>query len=334
MKFSKLNICLTTLIFATVNAQADMLSGCSSTVYKNQAPIVSNKKLSKNNYPLCFSDFSLSFSGISKTPLWAAEYVTPEILRKAKQISREDNFHEEEKLPVKVRSLLSDYRGSGYDRGHMVPNATRSSRIDQYQSFSLANIVPQTPKNNQEQWRNVEEATRTLITKHQEPAYMITGPLFLSQKLKKIGSGVLIPTHIYKVIYFPRKQIMGAYVSVNDNIARTDVVSVADLQKHSGIVFFPSLQGTSVLNQRYDLPLSANAAYKMTSLRTKAGHSNIFEIMPDESAQPVSVKQSRSNKKQIRDYSYEDVVRKVSNANKEQLKQDIKNINLIFGNSK
>lgn len=114
-----------------------------------------------------FSNFAVNYSGVSKTALWSAEYVTPESLRKAKNVSREDTFHEETRLPSKVRSLLTDYQRSGYDRGHLVPSANSPSRIDQNQTFSLANIIPQSPKANQENWRKIEEGVRTMVTKLQ-----------------------------------------------------------------------------------------------------------------------------------------------------------------------
>lgn len=65
------------------------------------------------------------YSGVSKTPLWVAEYLNPQ--RLSTKIKREDNFHEESRVAERHRALLSDYRGSGYDRGHMAPNGDMSS---------------------------------------------------------------------------------------------------------------------------------------------------------------------------------------------------------------
>ena len=58
------------------------------------------------------------YSGVSKTPLWVAEALTPQ--RLSQKIPREDSFHEENNVATEHRATLSDYRGSGYDRGHMV----------------------------------------------------------------------------------------------------------------------------------------------------------------------------------------------------------------------
>ncbi|MFH4117789.1 DNA/RNA non-specific endonuclease, partial [Acinetobacter baumannii] len=89
--------------------------------------------------PLCFNGFNVLYSGMSKTPLWSAEYLSPE--RLSTKIKREDNFHEETRVPERHRSLLSDYRGSGYDRGRMSPNGDMPTKDSQFDSFSLSNMV-------------------------------------------------------------------------------------------------------------------------------------------------------------------------------------------------
>lgn len=116
---------------------------CTKFFQGQVAPVIINQKMNKNLFPLCFSGMAVNYSGFTKTGLFSAEYITYETLQNAKQISREDSFHEENRIPEKNRSLLTDYRGSGYDRGHLAPNGNRGSRADQYESFSLVNIIPQ-----------------------------------------------------------------------------------------------------------------------------------------------------------------------------------------------
>lgn len=322
---------LAALIISTfsISVQASNSSNCKQFFAGGFEPIISNEKLNKNTQKMCFSGFAVNYSGASKTSVWAAEYITPETLKQAKTISREDNFHEEGRIEAKNRPMLADYKHSGYDRGHLAPNGNRANSVDQYESFSLVNIVPQSPKNNQEQWRNVEEATRTLITKLREPAYMITGPLYLAPKVKAIGRKVMVPSHMYKVIYFPNLKIASAYVSVNDNRAKTEVVSLSQLQQVSGIVFIPKLQGTALMNQRYDLPLSANAAYKMREFKLKPSQSSeVLAMMPNEDYLPVATSQKSSNKPQDNVSSI--IISKIDQFERKQLNSDKKIIGAIW----
>lgn len=273
---------------------------CPQFFHANSSPQMLSPQAAARTVVMCFSGFAVNYSPNTKTSAWAAEYITPEKLQAAKQISREDNFHEETALPYNYQSQLSDYKGSGYDRGHLAPNGNRSNVKDQYESFSLVNIVPQSPHNNQNQWRNIEEATRTMVTKIKYPVFIITGGLYLQHPVQTIGANrVAIPSHMYKVVYYPTLNVAGAYVSVNDETAKTDVTSIAQLEKYSGIRFFPKISNATLLNTRYNLPLSANAAYKMKNITVaKNQASDIFTSMPSNNPAPgarASGNQNQSN---------------------------------------
>ena len=229
-------------------------SDCLSQFYRDQPPILVKENLKKNSYPLCFNGFNVMYSGISKTPLWTAEYLSPK--RLSQKIKREDSFHEETRVSAEHRALLSDYRASGYDRGHMSPNADMPNKSAQYDSFSLANMVPQAPKNNQQIWRELEEATRAIVTKQKKDVYVITGPLFSGKKLKTLGRGVIVPTAVFKAVYIPEQGIIGAYYAPNNNSLQVKVVSVCYLEEQLGMNLFPQLTEEQKRNT-YKLPLTA-----------------------------------------------------------------------------
>ena len=229
-------------------------SGCLKQFYRDVPPILNRESLKKDSYALCFNGFNVMYSGVSKTPLWSAEYLTPE--RLSIKIKREDNFHEETRVQQAHRALLTDYRGSGYDRGHMAPNGDMSSGGAQYDSFSLVNMVPQSPKNNQEVWRKLEEAVRAIVTKQHRDAYVVTGPVFEGKRLKTIGQGVIVPTAVYKAVYLPKQGISGAYYAPNNDSQQVKVVSICYLEEKLGINLFPQLTEQQKRNI-YQLPLSA-----------------------------------------------------------------------------
>ncbi|KAA8733785.1 DNA/RNA non-specific endonuclease [Acinetobacter qingfengensis] len=229
---------------------------CLNQFYQDAAPELMNEKLKQNTYPLCFNSFTLNYSGISRTPLWVAEYLTPE--RLASKIPREDSFHEENRLPSDVRSLLSDYRSSGYDRGHMAPNGDMPDKTSQYDSFSLANIIPQTPENNQNTWREIEESVRSMVSKYKVEAYVVTGPIYASKTVKYIkkGHAVLVPSQVYKAIYFPQTGMASAYIANNDQSKTAEVISICALEEKTGINIFPRLEEARK-RQVFSLPLQA-----------------------------------------------------------------------------
>ena len=140
----------------------------------------------------------------------------------------------------------------------MAPNADMPNKAAQSDSFSLANMVPQAPKNNQQVWRELEEATRAIVTKQKQDAYVVTGPVFAAKKLKTIGNGVIVPTAVYKAVYLPKTGAIGAYYAPNDNSLKVRIVSVCYLEEQLGINLFPQLTEEQKRNT-YRLPLTAKA---------------------------------------------------------------------------
>ncbi len=82
-------------------------------------------------------------------------------------------------------------------------------------SFSLANMVPQDPCNNEVLWEGIELAVRDLTLSEGE-VFVVTGPVFRGAELRILNGRVLIPTHLYKAIYVPSRNIAGAYFAPND----------------------------------------------------------------------------------------------------------------------
>ena len=231
-----------TLVFSlTVLVSTSVLAGtdCPQHFAAGQPPVVTNPKFQPRTQPLCFRAFAVLHSGLSRTPLYSAEYLTRKNLKNAAKLSRKDSFHSEDALPERDRAELSDYERSGYDRGHMAPNADFANRKAQAESFSLANMVPQVHESNAGVWAGIESATRQLAIAEGD-IYVISGPAFIGSNLKKIGN-VLVPTHVWKVIYSPTQQRAGAYLITNDNTRDYAVVSVSKLEKMVGLSLLPGL---------------------------------------------------------------------------------------------
>jgi endonuclease G len=210
---------------------------CSQFSPNGRPPVVVNAKMRASTQSLCYSDFAVLHSGVTKGPLWSAEHLTAEHVDDAKNNTRTNRFFAERKLPPGDSAQLADYKKSGYDRGHMSPAGDRWSKKGMAESFSLANIVPQNPSNNRRVWSRIEESVRRLAEESGD-AYVVTGPLFSGRELQTIGeSRVFVPTQLYKVVYLPARKL--AFSVVVDNTA-TDtytVKTVRELEAMSGLQF-------------------------------------------------------------------------------------------------
>jgi endonuclease G, mitochondrial len=209
-----------------------------------QPPVFLNKKLATHTYGLCFEGQADMYSGVTRTPLWAAEHLTRDRMEAARYMKRHNAFHPEERLPVSVRSELYDYTRSGYDRGHMAPSGDMATEEAQYGSFSLANMIPQNPNNNQNLWEGIESSTRNLALQRGD-IYVVTGPIFEGANLQRINGRVLVPTSIFKAIYDPARQEGAAYITPNAPGMDYQVVSIANLERRTGIDPFPAMPASA-----------------------------------------------------------------------------------------
>lgn len=228
---------LISLLLALTAPAAACAAACPQFGPGGVAPVVTNPKLAVRTMPLCYSDFGVLHSGITHGPLWSAEHLTRTGLQAAKRNSRTNNFYEEASLPPADRARLSDYRRSGYDRGHMSPAGDRSTMQAMSESFSLANMVPQDRENNRHQWSKIEQAVRRLGLLSGE-VYVVTGPLFIGQRLQTIGaSHVFVPTQLFKVVYVPSRREAFAVVIDNDADAVAQFKTVRELESLAGLSF-------------------------------------------------------------------------------------------------
>lgn len=235
----RMHYALAALLACTSPAAASQTS-CPEKFAGGLAPDLVNPRLSSRTAPICFSAFALLHSGIVKSALWSAEHLTRDSLRRAKETSRVNQFHAEPLLPAADRSELSDYERSGYDRGHLAPSGDMPDPAAQSESFSLANMIAQSPDNNRGLWEGIESATRTLAVRSGE-LFVVTGPIFHGSDIKALKGRVLVPTHIFKAIYDPRSGQAGAYLVGNVPGMLWKAISIAEVAQLSGIDPFPAL---------------------------------------------------------------------------------------------
>lgn len=158
------------------------------------------------------NDFVLSYDTRNRIPYWVCEHLTAESVAKNPDVDRAKcNFHEDTSVHQYFRAENRDYKGSGFDRGHLAAAGNhRRSQEDCDETFLLSNMSPQVGRGfNRDKWNDVEQYCRQL-TKSYVNVYVCTGPLFLPRreedgklyvKYQVIGQNhVSVPTHFYKVV--------------------------------------------------------------------------------------------------------------------------------------
>ena len=203
------------------------------------APGLLNARLAEGSRALCFRAFAVLHSAKTRTPLYSAEHLTREGLALARGLPRDSEFHPEPALPEGERAELRDYARSGFDRGHLSPSGDMPDDDAQQESFSLANMVPQAPKLNRGIWEGIERAVRRLAERQGE-LYVVTGPIFQGRELQTVGS-VLVPSHVFKAVFDPRRGLAAAYVAKNVDSAPWAVVNMRQLADLTGLTVFPAL---------------------------------------------------------------------------------------------
>lgn len=149
--------------------------------------------------------FTIGYSWYFRQPKWTLEIVrrggkefAPDAFSKAERL---DNFRADLRIPHRFRASLNAFRGSGYDRGHLVASANASLRaIENSETFLLSNMSPQDPDFNRQGWRRLEEAVRELNARENVlEVYVLNCPVFdFTKPLSLIGNkadrfGIHIP---------------------------------------------------------------------------------------------------------------------------------------------
>lgn len=221
--------------------QTPGIVACAADFSGGIAPTLTAPAPTTRNTFLCNTDFAVLVSGVTHEPVWVAEHLTRDEIRHAQHQLREGKFHEETRQPEADRARLADYQRSGFDRGHMMPSGDAPSRASQQETFSLANMVPQTPDLNRGLWAGVEKRVRELVLSEGE-AYVVTGPAYRTQAPAHIGPGELpVPTSTWKAVYLPSRQVVTVYVCKNTLSPSCTQVPVATLIRVTGVDPFPTL---------------------------------------------------------------------------------------------
>lgn len=133
--------------------------------------------------------FTIGYSWYFRQPKWVLEIINPNA-RFEWEVKRGNNFRADIRIPRRFRAGLKAYKGSGFDRGHLVASANHDElEIQNSETFLLSNMSPQKPDFNRRMWRDLEKAIRTLNEQRNIlETYVLTAPVFyFDQKIETIG---------------------------------------------------------------------------------------------------------------------------------------------------
>lgn len=198
-------------------------------------------KVKGDQYRLCYLEFAVVYSAETRTPLWSAEHLTAKQLKKP--VPRNQTYHSEAALPADVQTKQADFSKPEFDIGHMTPANDASSEESEWQTFSLANMVPQHRRLNRGVWASIEKATRRLALKHGE-LFVVTGPIF-AKTPARTKRGVGVPQQTFKAIYDPAAGQASAYVADNDKDRVVRLRSIKSLTGLVGYDVFPGLKASA-----------------------------------------------------------------------------------------
>ncbi|CAB3229657.1 unnamed protein product [Arctia plantaginis] len=208
-----------------------------------------------------YDDFVLSYDRRNRVPHWVFEHITKDHVAKNDAVDRSKcEFHPDESIHPFFRSQNTDYKRSGFDRGHMA--AAGNHRLHQKhvdQTFFLSNMAPQVGEGfNRSAWNRLEKHVRKL-TKVYDNVYCCTGPLYLPRResdgksyvrYQVIGANcVAVPTHFYKIVVGETSDgtlDMESYVMPNQKIPDETPVSSfmvppETVEKAAGLLFFDKI---------------------------------------------------------------------------------------------
>ncbi|KAL7392582.1 hypothetical protein ABVT39_026627 [Epinephelus coioides] len=225
--------------------------GGSGAVMKYGFPSLANIKTRES--------YVTSYDTRTRTASWVIERLSPASLsgpsdRKYCEFKEDDSVH------VFHRATNADYRGSGFDRGHLAAAANHKwSQKAMDDTFYLSNIAPQNPHLNQNTWNNLEKLCRSL-TKSYLNVYVCTGPLYLPRqeadgklyvRYQVLGRNhVAVPTHFFKVVILEQMDGRGvelrSYVLPNEPVdekvpLERFLVPIETIERASGLQFVPNI---------------------------------------------------------------------------------------------
>ncbi len=219
-------------------------------------------------------EFRIGWSPSLRHPVWAAYHVPRKAAFDAGKFKR-PSFRQDRSVltapkpsdyEVRTASGASDPAALRYDRGHLVPNhaiVTRFGPEAQRKTFLMSNIAPQTVGLNQGLWREFERYIADLWTAKYGEIWVVVGtiPAKPPRTFKPAKSDAIdVPEKYYMVIASQTEDSVRVLAVLFDQTVnrgshpRRHIVSVDELERLTGLDFFPNMQKSLQTALEADVP--------------------------------------------------------------------------------
>lgn len=193
------------------------------------------------------SHFSLSYNEAYEQAEWVAYVLKKEHMT---YDDRKRPYFIEDPYVATKSADWRNYKGSGFDRGHLVPAGDRRFAKQAYdETFYTSNISPQDRAFNAGIWNRLEKQTRNWAKRY-STVYVFTGGV-LTKGLDEIGDeDVAVPTYFYKIIAKENKGTMEVLGFLMQGIEQNKplqrfVVPIDRIEQLTGIDFFYQMSQAS-----------------------------------------------------------------------------------------
>lgn len=211
---------------------------------KNTHGVLDTPEKEDSHQIIYHNGFTLCYREKYEQPEWVC--YTLDKTKATKNVDRKDNFRSDP-LVLTGSAELADYKGTGYDRGHLAPSADLTYSAETMdESFVLSNMSPQAAKFNRGMWKDLEAQVRD-FTKNFDMLYIITGPILEKDEYPVVGKNdVAVPEYYYKAVLGIKndKYYMIGFILPNEDLKGSYwdyAVCVDEIEKRCDVDFFSLL---------------------------------------------------------------------------------------------
>ena len=210
-------------------------------------------------------NYSLEYSLERYHPRWVA-FVFDNTTAAERWKTRTNAWRWDPQVPSQY-STVDFFRNSGYSRGHMVASSDRYySKDANEQTFYYTNMSPQRQEHNGGVWARLEDMVQKWGRRasFRETLYVVKGGTIDDAQIepRRLGGKMVIPKYYYMalVVKKPNGEYHGlAFWTEHRNYAQTFplrslTISIDELERRTGIDFFPNLADDIEMQVEAELP--------------------------------------------------------------------------------